>query len=150
MFASSLCCRVWGKEFTFSCYVRLILLLQLYCLQAGMIEFVGLIKVNVVRGTNLAVRDVVTSDPYVILSLGHQVRPILDFIHIVIAYKVGNYLNSPVVIYFAVCENTSYKEQFESSLEWEPNVVYSRLHSSIKSGKLDECKIFPKSWELTD
>nr|ADN34207.1 DNA binding protein [Cucumis melo subsp. melo] len=31
---------------------------------AGMIEFVGLIKVNVVRGTNLAVRDVVTSDPY--------------------------------------------------------------------------------------
>eukprot|EP00257_Ricinus_communis_P024606 XP_025012020.1 probable ADP-ribosylation factor GTPase-activating protein AGD11 isoform X2 [Ricinus communis] len=39
---------------------------------AGMVEFVGLIKVNVVKGTNLAVRDVVTSDPYVILSLGHQ------------------------------------------------------------------------------
>ncbi|XP_022138953.1 probable ADP-ribosylation factor GTPase-activating protein AGD11 isoform X2 [Momordica charantia] len=39
---------------------------------AGMIEFVGLIKVNVVRGTNLAIRDVVTSDPYVILSLGQQ------------------------------------------------------------------------------
>ncbi|XP_027340077.1 probable ADP-ribosylation factor GTPase-activating protein AGD11 isoform X2 [Abrus precatorius] len=39
---------------------------------AGMIEFVGLIKVNVVKGTNLAVRDVMTSDPYVILSLGHQ------------------------------------------------------------------------------
>ncbi|XP_057976589.1 probable ADP-ribosylation factor GTPase-activating protein AGD11 isoform X2 [Malania oleifera] len=39
---------------------------------AGMVEFVGLIKVNVVRGTNLAVRDVVTSDPYVILTLGHQ------------------------------------------------------------------------------
>ncbi|KAG8363704.1 hypothetical protein BUALT_Bualt19G0050100 [Buddleja alternifolia] len=39
---------------------------------AGMVEFVGLIKVNVVRGTNLAVRDVVTSDPYVILSLGNQ------------------------------------------------------------------------------
>lgn len=38
-----------------------------------MIEFIGLIKVNVVRGTNLAVRDVMTSDPYVILSLGHQV-----------------------------------------------------------------------------
>ncbi|XP_074286492.1 putative ADP-ribosylation factor GTPase-activating protein AGD11 [Silene latifolia] len=38
----------------------------------GMIEFVGLIKVNVVKGTNLAVRDVVTSDPYVILSLGQQ------------------------------------------------------------------------------
>ncbi|KAK7243371.1 hypothetical protein RIF29_38164 [Crotalaria pallida] len=39
---------------------------------AGMVEFVGLIMVNVVKGTNLAVRDVVSSDPYVILSLGHQ------------------------------------------------------------------------------
>ncbi|KAK4483551.1 hypothetical protein RD792_010751 [Penstemon davidsonii] len=39
---------------------------------AGMVEFVGLIKVNVVRGTNLAIRDVMTSDPYVILSLGNQ------------------------------------------------------------------------------
>ncbi|XP_074304912.1 putative ADP-ribosylation factor GTPase-activating protein AGD11 isoform X4 [Silene latifolia] len=38
----------------------------------GMIEFVGLIKVNVVRGTNLAIRDIITSDPYVILSLGQQ------------------------------------------------------------------------------
>uniref|UniRef100_A0A6N2JWM3 ABC-type xenobiotic transporter n=1 Tax=Salix viminalis TaxID=40686 RepID=A0A6N2JWM3_SALVM len=39
---------------------------------AGMVEFVGLIKVNVVKGTNLAVRDVVTSDPYVVLALGQQ------------------------------------------------------------------------------
>lgn len=39
---------------------------------AGMVEFVGLIKVNVVKGTNLAIRDIMTSDPYVILSLGHQ------------------------------------------------------------------------------
>ncbi|XP_061362399.1 probable ADP-ribosylation factor GTPase-activating protein AGD11 [Gastrolobium bilobum] len=39
---------------------------------AGMVEFVGLIKVNVVKGTNLAIRDVMTSDPYVIISLGHQ------------------------------------------------------------------------------
>lgn len=38
-----------------------------------MVEFVGLVKVNVVKGTNLAIRDVVTSDPYVILMLGHQV-----------------------------------------------------------------------------
>jgi stromal membrane-associated protein len=37
-----------------------------------MVEFVGLIKVNVVKGTNLAVRDVMTSDPYVILALGQQ------------------------------------------------------------------------------
>ncbi|KAG2372538.1 ADP-ribosylation factor GTPase-activating protein [Vigna angularis] len=39
---------------------------------AGMTEFVGLIKVNVVKGINLAVRDVMSSDPYVIISLGHQ------------------------------------------------------------------------------
>ncbi|KAL4586273.1 hypothetical protein LXL04_010909 [Taraxacum kok-saghyz] len=39
---------------------------------AGMIEFIGLIKVNVVKGINLAVRDMMTSDPYVLLSLGNQ------------------------------------------------------------------------------
>ena len=38
-----------------------------------MVEFVGLVKVNVVKGTNLAVRDMMTSDPYVILALGQQV-----------------------------------------------------------------------------
>lgn len=39
---------------------------------AGMVEFVGLINVNIVRGTDLAVRDMVSSDPYVILTLGNQ------------------------------------------------------------------------------
>ncbi|XP_076939992.1 putative ADP-ribosylation factor GTPase-activating protein AGD11 [Bidens hawaiensis] len=39
---------------------------------AGMVEFVGMIKVNVVSGTNLAVRDMRSSDPYVMLSLGNQ------------------------------------------------------------------------------
>ncbi|XP_066315953.1 probable ADP-ribosylation factor GTPase-activating protein AGD11 isoform X1 [Miscanthus floridulus] len=38
----------------------------------GMVEFVGLIKVDILRGTNLAIRDVMSSDPYVILNLGHQ------------------------------------------------------------------------------
>lgn len=38
-----------------------------------MVEFIGMIKVNVVKGTNLAVRDMVTSDPYVMLTLGQQV-----------------------------------------------------------------------------
>ncbi|GMH30199.1 hypothetical protein Nepgr_032042 [Nepenthes gracilis] len=41
-------------------------------LSLGMIEFIGLIHVKVLKGTNLAVRDMVTSDPYVIISLGHQ------------------------------------------------------------------------------
>ncbi|XP_039067220.1 probable ADP-ribosylation factor GTPase-activating protein AGD11 isoform X2 [Hibiscus syriacus] len=39
---------------------------------AGMVEFIGMIKGNVVKGTNLAVRDMVSSDPYVILTLGQQ------------------------------------------------------------------------------
>lgn len=39
-----------------------------------MVEFVGLINVNIVRGTDLAIRDMVSSDPYVILSLGNQVN----------------------------------------------------------------------------
>lgn len=38
----------------------------------GMVEFIGMIKVNVIKGKNLVVRDLVTSDPYVILTLGHQ------------------------------------------------------------------------------
>lgn len=38
----------------------------------GMVEFLGLLKIKVVKGTNLAVRDMVTSDPYVVLTIGHQ------------------------------------------------------------------------------
>ncbi|KAK3135607.1 hypothetical protein QOZ80_5BG0421060 [Eleusine coracana subsp. coracana] len=41
-------------------------------MDVGMVEFVGLIKVNIVRGTDLAVRDVMSSDPYVMINLGHQ------------------------------------------------------------------------------
>lgn len=36
-------------------------------------EFIGELKVKIVRGINLAVRDLLTSDPYVILNLGRQV-----------------------------------------------------------------------------
>lgn len=38
----------------------------------GMVEFEGLLKVRVIKGTNLAIRDLKTSDPYVIASVGHQ------------------------------------------------------------------------------
>ncbi|KAM1363152.1 hypothetical protein EV2_028869 [Malus domestica] len=40
--------------------------------QEGMVEFIGLLKVKVIRGTNLAVQDMMTSDPNVILTLGKQ------------------------------------------------------------------------------
>nr|ADQ00629.1 ARF-GAP protein [Phytolacca acinosa] len=38
----------------------------------GMVEFIGVLKVKVVKGTNLAVRDMLSSDPYVVLNLGQQ------------------------------------------------------------------------------
>jgi Ca2+-dependent lipid-binding protein len=38
-----------------------------------MVEFIGMLKVKVVKGTNLAIRDMRTSDPYVVLKLGQQV-----------------------------------------------------------------------------
>jgi stromal membrane-associated protein len=38
----------------------------------GMVEFIGLLKVKVIKGTNLAIRDMLSSDPYVVLTLGHQ------------------------------------------------------------------------------
>lgn len=39
----------------------------------GMVEFIGLLKVTLKKGTNLAIRDMMTSDPYVVLTLGQQV-----------------------------------------------------------------------------
>ncbi|XP_071724944.1 ADP-ribosylation factor GTPase-activating protein AGD12-like [Rutidosis leptorrhynchoides] len=39
---------------------------------AGEIEYIGMLKVKVVKGTNLAIRDMMTSDPYVVLTLGKQ------------------------------------------------------------------------------
>ncbi|KAL6542688.1 ADP-ribosylation factor GTPase-activating protein agd12 [Orobanche hederae] len=38
----------------------------------GMTETIGTLKVKVLKGTNLAVRDMLSSDPYIILTLGHQ------------------------------------------------------------------------------
>ncbi|XP_010455862.1 PREDICTED: probable ADP-ribosylation factor GTPase-activating protein AGD13 isoform X3 [Camelina sativa] len=40
--------------------------------QEGMVEFIGLLKVTVKKGTNLAIRDLMSSDPYVVLNLGKQ------------------------------------------------------------------------------
>ncbi|KAI5084147.1 hypothetical protein GOP47_0000316 [Adiantum capillus-veneris] len=40
--------------------------------EVGMVEFQGLLKVRIIKGTYLAIRDVKTSDPYVVVSIGHQ------------------------------------------------------------------------------
>lgn len=39
---------------------------------AGMVEFIGIVKAKVIKGTHLAVRDMLSSDPYVVLTLGQQ------------------------------------------------------------------------------
>ncbi|KAL1167156.1 hypothetical protein V6Z11_A06G247000 [Gossypium hirsutum] len=36
------------------------------------VEYIGLLKVKVIKGINLAIRDMMTSDPYVVLTLGKQ------------------------------------------------------------------------------
>ncbi|RAL53532.1 hypothetical protein DM860_015569 [Cuscuta australis] len=38
----------------------------------GMVEFIGMVKVKVLKGKNLAIRDMLSSDPYVVLTLGQQ------------------------------------------------------------------------------
>lgn len=38
-----------------------------------MVEFIGLLKIKVIKGTDLAIRDIKSSDPYVVLNLGQQV-----------------------------------------------------------------------------
>lgn len=46
-------------------------------LQEGMVEFIGVLKITIFKGTNLAVRDMLSSDPYVVLTLGKQVSNFL-------------------------------------------------------------------------
>lgn len=36
------------------------------------LEYIGTLKVKVIKGTDLAIRDMLTSDPYVILAMGQQ------------------------------------------------------------------------------
>jgi len=43
-------------------------------------HLVGLVRVRVLRGVNLAIRDLRSSDPYVVVRIGKQVRPTLLFL----------------------------------------------------------------------
>lgn len=51
-------------------------------LQEDVDENIGMLRVKIIRGINLAVRDMLTSDPYVILLLGEQVGLQHSFIKI--------------------------------------------------------------------
>lgn len=58
----------------------------------GMVEFIGLLKVFIMRGRNLAVRDVMTSDPYVVATIGQQVyilRPLMCCAMLCYLFQLG-------------------------------------------------------------
>jgi len=42
-------------------------------------DLLGLLRIRIKRGVNLAVRDVNTSDPYVVVKMGKQVTYIISF-----------------------------------------------------------------------
>lgn len=44
-----------------------------------MSDILGFLKITVQRGINLAIRDTLTSDPYVVIHIGQQVRSIPSF-----------------------------------------------------------------------
>ena len=104
----------------------------------GMVEFIGLIKVNIVRGKNLVVRDLVTSDPYVILTLGHQVREFAEKPALCFWFSSDVFIwqKFHVILTVSVNENTGDKEQLKSCVEWNANVVDSRSRPTSKAGKL--------------
>lgn len=45
----------------------------------------GLLRVHIQRGVNLAVRDVRSSDPYIVIKMGKQVKGFKQFLSAVVA-----------------------------------------------------------------
>lgn len=54
-------------------------------------EFLGTLKVKIVRGISLAVRDLLSSDPYVVATLGAQV------------YNINVVSHRPHFFVFGIC-----------------------------------------------
>ncbi|XP_076897233.1 putative ADP-ribosylation factor GTPase-activating protein AGD11 isoform X2 [Bidens hawaiensis] len=108
---------------------------------AGMVEFVGMIKVNVVSGTNLAVRDMRSSDPYVMLSLGNQsmkTRVIKSNLNPVWNEKLMLSIPSdvpPLIVLFKLCRMFLTRISFQLMILW----VGLRLIS-------DPWFLLPKLW----
>lgn len=42
--------------------------------EAGMVEFIGIVNVLLIEGKDMIIKDIISSDPYCILSLGLQTR----------------------------------------------------------------------------
>ncbi|VFQ94768.1 unnamed protein product [Cuscuta campestris] len=124
---------------------------------AGMVEFIGLVSVNVVRGTHLAVRDVVTSDPYVILSLGTQsvkTRVIKNNLNPVWNEKLMLSIpdNIPPLKVLVYDKDTFTTDDFmgDAEIDIQPLVVAAKASesSSSSAGGLDEATHLGK-WEAS-
>lgn len=83
-----------------------------YCgLQAAKEEFLGTLKVKIVRGISLAVRDLLSSDPYVVATLGAQVCNInvvsnrLRFFVFGIYHFITYFLHSTDVVWMSFLNN---------------------------------------------
>ncbi|KAH7296395.1 hypothetical protein KP509_26G022200 [Ceratopteris richardii] len=59
----------------------------------GMVEFQGMLKVKIIKGTNLAVRDVRSSDPYVVVTVGRQWNNILTLLFFYIKEQICHAYN---------------------------------------------------------
>lgn len=66
-------------------FIRCCIWFKVSCKTRCMEEAIGVLKVAVVRGKGLVVRDFTSSDPYVILKLGNQV--FLKFLYLVSSHS---------------------------------------------------------------
>lgn len=65
-------------------------------------HLLGLLRVRVVRGTNLAVRDIRSSDPYVVVKMGKQVTSISLFMLLTFAFPaLLRFLNLWIFFFFS-------------------------------------------------
>lgn len=65
-----------------------------------MVEFIGMLKVTVKKGTNLAIRDMMSSDPYVVLNLGKQVSDL--FVILFINTHLWTFVNLEMIVMFGL------------------------------------------------
>jgi hypothetical protein len=68
-------------------------------------RLMGLLKVKVVRGVNLAKRDARGSDPYVVIKMGHQVLFSFIFLNFEkVPYKLAHNMSIFAHFIFLLCE----------------------------------------------
>lgn len=105
----------------------------------GMVEFQGLLKVRVIKGAYLAVRDLKTSDPYVVISVGHQTMKTR-----VINSNLNPIWNEELML-SVPCPPTPLKVQVfdkdllsaddsmgEAEVDLQPLVSAARIHEGVK------------------